>query len=336
MDIQFVYEKSMSAAVRKVRDFCGENALILSSRLLEGGGVELTVGVENALDIKSNDLVISEMKASKKEISNDRDLDDLYHEYISSGESSEEIFENYIKVQSLHKIDFTQPVMVCGMPGSGKTLTVTRLATRCVQEGLTPIVITTDTERAGAFEQLTKCMNLLKVTLLFAEDPERLAFLCQQNGGKRPVIIDTAGVAPFDKTALDYLKNLQEVSKSKLTLVHPAGEIPSTTLEIVAVFCRVGAQRMIISKTDCSRCSEGVTKAAFAGVPLAGVSVSNRLIDGLIEVTSKNFQQIVFRSSQNRPLTDLNNIEKDMLKKNIQIKMNNTVLSQHIAAQRRV
>ncbi|WP_175562720.1 hypothetical protein [Muricoccus roseus] len=47
-----------------------------------------------------------------------------------------------------------QPLALVGPPGAGKTLTCAKLATRLVLGGAAPLVVTADSQRAGATEQI--------------------------------------------------------------------------------------------------------------------------------------------------------------------------------------
>ncbi|MEJ0046730.1 MAG: hypothetical protein WDN04_11925 [Rhodospirillales bacterium] len=53
------------------------------------------------------------------------------------------------------------PLLLTGPPGAGKTLTIARLATRLVLNGIEPLVITADGRRAGAPEELAAYTRLL-------------------------------------------------------------------------------------------------------------------------------------------------------------------------------
>ena len=58
------------------------------------------------------------------------------------------------------------PVMLVGMPGSGKTVTLAKLAANAIMDGKTPDLITTDTQRAGAAAQGQAYSQLLDQTLI--------------------------------------------------------------------------------------------------------------------------------------------------------------------------
>ena len=66
------------------------------------------------------------------------------------------------------------PLLLAGLPGAGKTLTIARLATRLVLAGIAPMVITADGKRAGAAEELAAYTRLLGIGLVVASTPKTL------------------------------------------------------------------------------------------------------------------------------------------------------------------
>ena len=92
----------------------------------------------------------------------------------------------------------SQPLLLVGPPGAGKTLTVARLATRLVMAGIAPMVITADGKRAGATEQLAAFTRLLGISLIVACHPVTLGRALTRRQHGAPVLIDTPGCDPFD------------------------------------------------------------------------------------------------------------------------------------------
>ena len=87
-----------------------------------------------------------------------------------------------------------------GSTGSGKTTTLAKLAARAVDAlGAEQVaLVAADAYRIGAAAQLTVYADLLGVPLHVAQDQQRLAQLLPTLGGKKLVLIDTAGFAPSD------------------------------------------------------------------------------------------------------------------------------------------
>ena len=116
--------------------------------------------------------------------------------------------------------------MLIGSPGSGKTVTVAKLAARAVLNGAEAATITTDTRRAGAVEQLEAFTRLLKIELRAPRDAKTLATDIAALGAKDCLFIDSPGCNPFSDADIKHLEHLVEVTKSEPILVLAAGGDP--------------------------------------------------------------------------------------------------------------
>ncbi|NJN06424.1 MAG: hypothetical protein HC814_08735 [Rhodobacteraceae bacterium] len=93
---------------------------------------------------------------------------------------------------------YARPLMLVGPPGAGKTIATAKLATRARRAGHRPLVITTDTRRAGGVEQLQAFTRILGLELATATSPTTLAEAA--GTADAGVLIDTAGTNPFGDT----------------------------------------------------------------------------------------------------------------------------------------
>jgi flagellar biosynthesis protein FlhF len=94
-----------------------------------------------------------------------------------------------------------------GATGVGKTTTAAKLAGLCARaHGAGSVgLITLDTYRVGAHEQLRACGRMLGVVAHLAHDRAALQDLLGLLGNKRMVLIDTTGLAPRDPRKRDML-----------------------------------------------------------------------------------------------------------------------------------
>ena len=88
-------------------------------------------------------------------------------------------------------------ILLVGAPGSGKTVTAAKLATRDVLAGKRVRLISTDLARAGGVAQLEGFAKILGVPFSTADSPAALGSLVTLADPKERLIIDTAGVNPF-------------------------------------------------------------------------------------------------------------------------------------------
>ncbi len=138
-----------------------------------------------------------------------------------------------------------------GATGIGKTTTTAKLAALCARTyGAASVgLITLDSYRIGAHEQLRAYGRMLGVVAHMAHDRAALQDLLGLLGNKRLILIDTTGVAPRDPRKRDMLDML-ELPQIKRLLVLNAASHGDTQDEAVASFSAAGAQQAVLTKTD--------------------------------------------------------------------------------------
>ena len=138
-----------------------------------------------------------------------------------------------------------------GSTGVGKTTTAAKLAALCAQKhGAGSVgLITLDTYRVGAHEQLRAYGRMLGVVAHLAHDKAALQDLLGLLANKKLVLIDTTGVAPRDPRKEDILEVLNLPNVQRL-LVANAGSHGDTLDEALAAFKQYGCKQTILSKVD--------------------------------------------------------------------------------------
>ena len=138
-----------------------------------------------------------------------------------------------------------------GATGVGKTTTTAKLAGLCARtHGPGSVgLITLDTYRVGAHEQLRAFGKMLGVVAHLAHDRVALQDLLGLLSNKKMVLIDTTGLAPRDPRKRELLE-LLDLPNVKRLLVLNAGSHGDTLDEAVSAFKTTGAQHTIFSKTD--------------------------------------------------------------------------------------
>ena len=138
-----------------------------------------------------------------------------------------------------------------GATGVGKTTTAAKLAAHCVRiHGANSVgLITLDTYRIAAHEQLRAFGRMLGVVAHLAHDRAALQDLLGLLGSKKMVLIDTTGIAPKDPRKRDMMDVLDLPDVNRL-LVLNAGSHGDTMDEVVTSFKTRGVQQTILSKID--------------------------------------------------------------------------------------
>ena len=138
-----------------------------------------------------------------------------------------------------------------GATGVGKTTTAAKLAGSCASTyGASSIgLITLDTYRIGAHEQLRAYGKMLGVVAHLAHDRAALQDLLGLLSNKKMVLVDTAGLAPRDPRKRE-LMELLDLPGIKRLLVLNAGGHGDTLDDVITSFKQASSQQAILSKID--------------------------------------------------------------------------------------
>ncbi|MFG5409872.1 flagellar biosynthesis protein FlhF [Piscinibacter sakaiensis] len=138
-----------------------------------------------------------------------------------------------------------------GATGVGKTTTTAKIAAAfATRHGAANLgLITLDAYRVAAHEQLRAYGRILGVPVHTAHDRASLEDLLELLGGKKMVLIDTAGMAQRDSRTQELLEMLGSRRINKLLVVNAAAQ--GETIEDVLVSYRASqAKGIVLSKID--------------------------------------------------------------------------------------
>lgn len=138
-----------------------------------------------------------------------------------------------------------------GATGVGKTTTAAKLAGLCARQfGPASVgLITLDTYRIGAHEQLRTYGRMLGVVAHLAHDQAALQDLLGLLANKKMILIDTTGVAPRDPRKRELLEVLNLPGVNRLLVLNAGGQ-GEILDETVASFRATGVQQAVLSKID--------------------------------------------------------------------------------------
>lgn len=139
-----------------------------------------------------------------------------------------------------------------GPTGVGKTTTVAKLAARfALRYGRRHVaLITTDTYRIGAREELLTFGEILGIPIDSASSRSELAQLLEQHASKRLVLIDNAGLSQRDLRLAAQLSTLERIPLIKSFLVVSGVTHPAGLDEIFRAFGRARLQGCVVTKLD--------------------------------------------------------------------------------------
>lgn len=152
--------------------------------------------------------------------------------------------------------------VLAGPTGVGKTTTLAKLAAKCVlSERLNVGLITIDTFRIGAIDQLREYSSLLGVEIAVAFSPEELKQQIKQFHDKDVVFIDTPGRGQFDKAGIKKIQNcIAGIPEICVLMVTSASVRKEDAVSLYENYKELNPTAIIISKTDEASCCDGITK----------------------------------------------------------------------------
>lgn len=150
--------------------------------------------------------------------------------------------------------DKTQYIFFLGSTGVGKTTTIAKIASKLKLEQKAKIaLVTADTYRIAAVEQLKTYANILSVPLKVIYSPEELGKMTDELEDYDICLVDTAGRSHKDKEQIEDIKKLIEqvpISDRQVYLVLNAGTKYSDLQEIASVYAKLTDFSLIFTKLD--------------------------------------------------------------------------------------
>ncbi|WP_299660098.1 flagellar biosynthesis protein FlhF [uncultured Psychromonas sp.] len=181
--------------------------------------------------------------------------------YVPEDASSSEV-QHYIQALLQDKISIGQneilvqggAIALLGPTGVGKTTTIAKLAAQfAIKYGPEQVaLITTDTYRIGAHEQLATYGKIMGCAVRVAKDADELSQILYQFREKRLVLIDTAGMGQRDVRLSEQLETLMSSSRVNIKsyLVVPSTAQRRVVEEALQHFKRIPLSGCILTKID--------------------------------------------------------------------------------------
>lgn len=187
------------------------------------------------------------------------------------------LLANRINVTGNDILSSQGAVALVGPTGTGKTTTVAKLAARYAQKyGAESVaMITIDTYRIAAYEQLATYGKIIGCTVRKAQTSEELADLLFQLRHKRLVLIDTAGFSQRDSRLIKQIKQFDngQMPKVKKYLVAQANTQYPALQRIIHAYDDIELSGCIFTKLDeCYSLGEVLSAAVEYQLPVSYVT----------------------------------------------------------------
>jgi len=336
--------KTMRDAMDMVRDTLGDDAVIVATRE-DGDTISITAAIDP--DAMQHDNGSNHDWQYSDDHADDNAVEDDITDILLKHAVPEEVLDSLIanvaieenknihhalsgalersfRFKPLPVLPSPTPYMMVGMAGGGKTLAVAKMAARSVVAGLDVAVITTDGIRAGGKEQLEAFTSLMDIELLVADSAAQLCDYIDGLSHKDQIIIDTAGVNPFDDGQLRGLKSLIAPVKDICpVLVQPSYLNAEEAGEAAELFALVGVKHLLPTCLDSARRLGSILSSAHYGaLTVTDCSATARVADGLITMDAKQLTQFLCPNQEEAS----HNVSKGFMvaEQEIQIKEDNS------------
>jgi len=324
MQIHRVRGRDLRDALRRAGEQFGESALFLSHEVMPGGDVMVAVADPVRTLVTRGEVA----RASSRP----QGLDDVERAMQRSGCSNPLVASVLAQVersgargayaldaaaQSLGKLVKVAPgprvpqrtpgaaVEPCvlafvGPTGVGKTTTLAKIASRMARVGRRIALVTMDTQRPGAVEQLKAFADTMQAPLDVVADGVTLSKVVARSAGRDCVLIDTTGRSPRDTRALAELG-------AELKLGGLAGTLSTYLLLSAAAsaaaiddarrgFASTSPDAWIITKLDETRApAPALEAAAKADVGVAFLCDGPEVGEHLHRASSESFADLLLR-----------------------------------------
>ncbi len=230
-----------------------------------------------------------------------------------------DILEALIKTQDpIDVFDQGGVFTFIGPTGVGKTTTVAKVAARCVlrygrnQEAL----LTTDTYRIGAQEQLKVFAKILGLPVVSIRDSDDLDAKLKEASKRKIVLLDTAGVGQRDTLMVDQAQMLAKGSgNSHRILVMSATTDLRTQEDVIMLHNQADASQhiksVIVTKTDEAALVAPILDCLIRyELPLLFISNGQRVPEDL---NPPNTQYLAHRAMRPRTLSGDSGVSSDQI-----------------------
>jgi flagellar biosynthesis protein FlhF len=142
-------------------------------------------------------------------------------------------------------------VAFIGPTGVGKTTTIAKLVSIYAHRGREVAVITNDTYRIAAAEQIKRVAQLVGVPIRVCQRPQEIEQALKEFSNRDLVLVDTAGRSQKNARRLDDLKEVLAATKPDEThLVVSMTTQPETVVDVAERFAPCGYDRLVVTKLD--------------------------------------------------------------------------------------
>ena len=191
-------------------------------------------------------------------------------------------------------------VALIGATGVGKTTTIAKLAAEAVSQGARVALVTIDTYRIAAVEQLKVYAEIMGLPVAVVLSPEQLQKAFRNHRDKDLILIDTAGRSPRDQLRIDELNEfLGQGAEVENCLVLAAPTEERLQQQSLDAFRQLPLNRIIFTKLDeTDRCGGLINIPTRANLPLAYLTNGQQVPEDLLTAEANSVADLVLGISE--------------------------------------
>lgn len=188
-------------------------------------------------------------------------------------------------------------VMLVGPTGVGKTTTIAKLAGLAAQgdRPVKTVLVTLDTYRVAAVEQLRVYARILKIPLEVAVSPQDLTGCIERHRDAGLIFIDTAGRSPRDPLLQEELAAIaHQRIKVETHLVLAATAEEAVLKEVVRRYSVIPIHRLIFTKLDeAGRLGHLFNLLYLMGIPVSYLATGQRVPEDVTVATRRRVIELL-------------------------------------------
>jgi len=192
-------------------------------------------------------------------------------------------------------------VALAGPAGAGKTTTLVKLAMRAGVAARRPaLILSTDTHRVAAAEQLRSYAAILGLPFALAETPGSLVRTIEEHRQKELILIDSPGFSQREQEcAQEWAGILGADPEIEVQLVLPATGRPADLLATMRWWESYRPSKLIFTHLDETSCAGAcLAVAMISGMPVSYLSMGQRVPEDLMAATKAGMAEMVLGESR--------------------------------------
>lgn len=247
--------------------------------------------LHNDIDVQVAEAIIGKLPASRK---NDEIISPALRKLI--------VEQIKMKLQPIQGIVVPKSgrkiVAFIGPTGVGKTTTIAKIAANfAIQDGYNVVLVTADTYRVSAVEQLKTYSDIMGIPIHVVYTGDELKKVLDANLDKQLILIDTAGRSPHNNEQLEELDKLLQIDDTiEKHLVLSTTTKYKDALDIVDKFSICSPDKVVFTKIDEARNIGTIINLLYqTQLPLSYVTNGQNVPDDIELVDPEKLAQLIFR-----------------------------------------